>query len=82
MPETSQEHLFEVLMERVSSDRFPSHQLLDRIESILYTPEQIVAYVDMLIAKIDEAWYPSGQLLDRVQKMFHVTAMAQSRLAA
>jgi hypothetical protein len=80
--ETSQEHLFEILMERVSTDRYPSSHLLDRIESILHTPEQIVAYVDMLIEKIDEAWYPSGQLLDRVQKMFHVTAMAQRRLAS
>lgn len=69
-------------MERVSTERFPSAQLLDRIEAILYTPEQVVAYVDMLIEKIDEAWYPSGQLLDRVQKMFHVTAMAQQRQLA
>jgi hypothetical protein len=80
--QTSQDRLFEVLMERVSTDRYPSAQLLDRIEQVLYTPEQVIAYVDMLIGKIDEAWYPSGQLLDRVQKMFHVTAMAQRRIAS
>jgi hypothetical protein len=73
---TSQQRLYDVLMERVSTDRYPSHQLLDRIEQTLYTPEQVVGYVDMLIEKIDESWYPSGQLLDRVQRMLTVAAAA------
>jgi hypothetical protein len=77
--QTPQEHVYEVLMERVRTDRYPSSNLLDRIEKLLYTPEQIVAYVDMLIEKIDEAWYPSNQLLDRVQKMFHVVAALDRR---
>jgi hypothetical protein len=75
MADTSQERLFEILMERVRNDRYPSSQLLDRIEMTLWTPEQVVEYVDMLIEKIDESWYPSGQLLDRVQRML-ATAVA------
>jgi hypothetical protein len=75
MATTSQERLFEMLMERVSTDRYPSHQLLDRIEETLWTADQIVAYVDMLLEKIDEAWYPSGQLLDRAQRMMGLTAV-------
>ena len=73
---TSQERLFEMLMERCSTDRYPSHQLLERIEEILWTPEQLVAYVDMLNEKIDESWYPSGQLLDRVQRVMGQAAAA------
>ncbi len=76
MADTSQERLYEMLMERVSTDRYPSHQLLNRIEEILWTPEQIVAYVEMLLSKIDEAWYPSHQLLDRAQRMMALAAVA------
>jgi hypothetical protein len=81
MATTSQERLFEILMERVSTDRYPSHQLLDRIEETLWTADQIVAYVDMLLEKIDEAWYPSGQLLDRAQRMMGLTAVLARRAA-
>ena len=81
MATTSQERLFEILMERVSTDRYPNHQLLDRIEETLWTADQIVAYVDMLLEKIDEAWYPSGQLLDRAQRMMGLTAVLARRAA-
>ncbi len=74
MASPSQERMFEVLMERVRSDRYPSHQLLDRLEAAFYTPQQVTEYVDMLIDKIDESWYPSGQLLDRVQRILVATA--------
>jgi hypothetical protein len=81
MASTSQERLFEMLMERVSSDRYPSHQLLNRIEESLWTSEQIVVYVEMLLDKIDEAWYPSQQLLDRVQRMMSLAAVVAQRAA-
>ncbi len=75
MATPSQERLFEVLMERVRTDRYPSHQLLNRIEATMWTSEQMVEYVDMLIEKIDESWYPSHQLLDRAQRMLALGAM-------
>jgi hypothetical protein len=76
MATTSQERLFEVLMERVSTDRYPSHQLLDRLEASLWTPEQVTGYVDMLLEKVDESWYPSHQLLERVQRVMTLAAVA------
>jgi hypothetical protein len=71
-----QQRYFDILIERVRNDRYPSHQLLDRLEAVIYTPEQMVEYVDTLIAKIDESWYPSGQMLDRVHKMLGLAAVA------
>jgi hypothetical protein len=71
-----QQRYFDVLMERVRTDRYPSHQLLDRLEACIYTPDQMVEYVDMLIQKVDESWYPSGQMLDRLHRMLHVAAVA------
>jgi hypothetical protein len=73
---TSQERYYEILMERVSTDRYPSHQLLDRIEASIWTAEQVVGYVEMLLAKVDESWYPSHQLLDRIQRMLALAAVA------
>jgi hypothetical protein len=75
---STQQRYYELLMERVSTDRYPSHQLLDRIEAALWTPEQVIGYADMLLEKIDEAWYPSGQLLNRVQRMMAMVAAAGS----
>jgi hypothetical protein len=73
---TEQERYYEFLMERVRTDRYPSSQLLDRIEAAIWTPEQVKAYVDMLLEKLDETWYPSGQLMNRVQRMLAMVAAA------
>lgn len=70
---STQERYIGVLMERVRQDRYPSHQLLDRIEAALYTSEQVAEYCDLLVEKIDESWYPSLQLLDRMQRLLVFT---------
>jgi aspartyl-tRNA synthetase len=71
----SQERYYEMLMERVRNDRYPSHQLLDRIEASFWTPEQLHEYVEMLVDKADEAWYPSHQLLARIQRLLAIAAV-------
>jgi hypothetical protein len=71
-----QQRYYDILMERVRNDRFPSHQLLDRIEASLWTSEQVAGYVDVLLEKVDESWYPSHQLLDRIQRMMALAAGA------
>jgi hypothetical protein len=73
---STQERYLEALMERVRQDRYPSHQLLDRIEAALFTSDQVVAYCELLLEKIDEAWYPSGQLMNRMQRMLAFAARA------
>jgi hypothetical protein len=71
---TSQERYYEMLMERVRTDRYPSHQLLDRIEASFWTGEQLTEYINMLLDKASESWYPSGQLLDRIQRLLAFAA--------
>jgi hypothetical protein len=73
---TLQERYLEMLMERVRSDRYPSHQLLDRIEASFWTPAQLTAYIDMLLDKADQSWYPSHQLLNRIQRLLALAAHA------
>jgi hypothetical protein len=71
-----QQRYFDVLNDRVGGDKYPSSQLLDRLEAAIATPEQLAAYVDTLIDKVEECWYPSGQMLDRVQRILMTTARA------
>jgi hypothetical protein len=72
----AQERYLEMLMERIRQDRYPSHQLLDRIEASIWTSQQMVQYVDLLLEKVDESWYPSKQILDRIQRQLAVAVAA------
>lgn len=74
---TIQQHYVDVLMHRVHNDKYPSHDLMNRIEVALATPQQIADYVEMLIQKVDETWYPSGDMLDRIQRMLERTVVAR-----
>jgi hypothetical protein len=74
---TIQQHYFDVLMHRVRNDKYPSHQLMDRIERALSTSDQIADYVEMLIEKVDETWYPSGQMLERIQRQLERAVVAR-----
>lgn len=67
---TAQERYHEMLMRRIREDRFPSAQLLDRIEAGLATSDQFVDYMDLLLEKIDDSWYPSRALMDRAERLF------------
>jgi hypothetical protein len=73
---TVQQHYFDVLMHRVRNDKYPSHQLMDRIEVALATSDQVAEYIEMLISKVDETWFPSHQMLDRIQRMLERSAVA------
>jgi hypothetical protein len=71
---SAQARYLAMLMERIRQDRYPSHQLMDRVEAAFWTSEQVAEYVDLLIEKADESWYPSGQLLDRIHRMLAMAA--------
>ncbi len=73
---TAQQRYFDGLMERIREDRYPSHELLDRIEASFATSEQVVAYVDLLVDKMEESWYPSKQVMDRIHRLLAYTAAA------
>jgi hypothetical protein len=72
----TQERYLEMLLERIREDRYPSPQLLDRIEAAFWTPEQFLAYLELLVDKADESWYMSPQLLDRIQRLIAMAAAA------
>ena len=66
---TAQERYVAMLMERIRQDRYPSLQLMERVEAAFWTHEQVEEYVDLLLEKADESWYPSAQILDRIHRV-------------
>jgi len=71
-----QQRYHDALMHRVREERYPSHQLLNRIEASFWTPEQVVDYIDMLLDKLDESWYPSHQMMERIERVMRLAAIA------
>jgi hypothetical protein len=55
------------LLDRIQEDRYPSGELMDRVE-ILLDRDHVDEYVDILFQKIDDCHYPSKQLLDRIAR--------------
>ncbi|HEY1523239.1 MAG TPA: hypothetical protein VGF70_09525 [Solirubrobacteraceae bacterium] len=56
-----------VLLERIAMDRYPSGELMDRVE-ILLDREHVDDYVELLLEKVESNHYPSKQLLDRIAR--------------
>jgi hypothetical protein len=56
-----------VLLERIEESRYPSGELMDRVE-ILLDADHIDQYVDLLFEKVEGDRYPSKQLLDRIAR--------------
>ncbi|HEX3241510.1 MAG TPA: hypothetical protein VHQ97_00380 [Solirubrobacterales bacterium] len=49
--------------------RYPSLELVDRAENIVYKREQAERLVVYLISLIDNVRYPSHQIMDRVERI-------------
>jgi hypothetical protein len=64
-----QERYVEILMEKVRDDRYPSGDLMDRIEGTVQTKSQATAYLEVLLEKVGQSRYPSKDLLDRIARV-------------
>jgi hypothetical protein len=68
MPITqAHDRYMKLLLEKIAIDRYPSGELMDRVE-ILLDEDHVDAYVEILFEKIESCHYPSKQLLDRVSR--------------
>jgi hypothetical protein len=56
-----------ILLERIQESRYPSGELMDRVE-IMLDREHIDEYLEMLFEKVEADRYPSLQLLDRIAR--------------
>jgi hypothetical protein len=68
MPITqAHDRYMQALLDHLYADRFPSSEMMDRVE-ILLDQEHVDEYVDVLLRKIEECRYPSKQMMDRVSR--------------
>jgi hypothetical protein len=56
-----------VLLDRIEEARYPSGELMDRVE-ILLDQDHVDEYVEILFEKVESDQYPSKQLLDRIAR--------------
>jgi hypothetical protein len=56
-----------VLLDHIAADRYPSGELMDRVE-ILLDREHIDGYLELLFQKVESDRYPSKELLDRIAR--------------
>jgi len=56
-----------LVLEKIAMDRYPSGELMDRVE-ILLDQEHVDDYVELLLEKVETDRYPSKQLLDRIAR--------------
>jgi hypothetical protein len=59
----------EVLIDRATSVRYPSKELLDRIENLAITQEHAERLIRYLIDQLKTTRYPSHELLDRAERI-------------
>ena len=60
---------FELVLEKVRDDRYPSGELMDRLEAALSSRDELEEYLDVLLEKLERDHYPSKQMLDRVHRL-------------
>jgi hypothetical protein len=65
--DTSHE-LFELLLDKVAKDPYPSSTMMDLIEELL-TPEDVPVYAAVLMDKIRKDQFPSLDLMTRVRDL-------------
>lgn len=70
------ERYLRMLFTRVEATRYPSHQLLDRIEAAITDRETAEAYVDFLLSQAEGQAHPSLRMIDRANEVMAKMAVA------
>jgi hypothetical protein len=73
-----QERYFEDLLDKIRGVDYPSHQLMDRAESVMRTKDQALEYTDVLFDKV-ASLYPSLQIMDRIHRIMLLVEMTERR---
>ena len=60
---------YDLVLEKIASDRYPSGELMDRLEAAITSREQLDNYLGVLLDKVEQDHYPSKQMLDRIRQL-------------
>ena len=70
------ERYYDLVLEKIAADRYPSGELMDRLEAAITDREHLEGYLGVLLDKIEQDRYPSKQMLDRVRQLALLIASA------
>jgi hypothetical protein len=72
----SHQRYVDYLFAQARASRYPSHQILKRIEGTITDRETAQRYVDLLMEEAESQRYPSLEMLDRANRIVTRLAMA------
>jgi hypothetical protein len=61
----------EAVLERITSVRYPSMELMDRVEHLAHKREYAEQFVEYLIDSVERVQYPSHQIMDRIERILY-----------
>jgi hypothetical protein len=67
--QTIQQRFVQLLLDKVRSDPFPSHEHMNLLEATVRDPDQLVEYMEALMDNVESTRFPSLQLLRRIQRI-------------
>ena len=63
----------DLLLDRITEVRYPSRELLDRAENLVFRREQAERLVGYLMDSVKTSRYPSHELMDRIDRILFGT---------
>jgi hypothetical protein len=67
--QTLQERFVQLLLDKISSEPYPSLAHMDLLEATVRSPDQLVQYLEALMGKVEGERYPSLTMLRRIQRI-------------
>lgn len=72
----SHQRYVDYLFAQARATRYPSHQILKRVEAAITDRETAQRYVDLLMEQAESQRYPSLEMLDRAERIVTRLAVA------
>jgi hypothetical protein len=63
----------DALIDRIMTVRYPSKEMMDRVENLAHDPDHAEVFVRHLIKMVQGTRYPSHQIMDRIERILYGT---------
>ena len=71
--ERLRDEYMDAVLERIMSARYPSKEMMDRVENLAHDSDHAELLVRYLIDSVNAARYPSHQMMDRIERILYGT---------
>ena len=63
----------DAVLERIMQVRYPSKEMMDRVENLAHDSDHAELFVHHLINMVESTRYPSHQIMDRIERILYGT---------